>query len=80
MVLIYGYSPASFDRIVLDFVEKFIALHNNLDDYVDDEIARFITLKKNEKIARKLRRRPKDMLLTYGYSPASFKRIVFDFV
>ena len=50
MVLIYGYSPASFDRIVLDFVEKFIALHNNLDDNVDDEICDLLLWKRMKRL------------------------------
>ena len=57
MVLIYGYSPASFHRIVFDFVEKSIALHSNWDDSVDDVIVRFIIPKKDENCALNLRNR-----------------------
>ena len=76
----YGYRSALFVRILFHVFEKYIAHRSKLDDNVDNEIARFIILTKNEKIARKLRRRPKDMVLKYRYSPASFDRIVFDFV
>ena len=76
----YGCRSALFGRILFDDFEKYIALHSNLDDNGDVEIVRFSIPEKDEKSARNLRRRPKDMVLIYGYSPASFDRIVLDFV
>jgi len=50
----YGYRSALFVRILFHVFEKYIAHRSKLDDNVDNEIARFNILLKNEKIARKL--------------------------